>query len=111
MERLLVPDSGGSLTKSKDEIRASRKINFLVPLLSWNSRTKIDYLLPVRAFGGEAVMTTAPLNRRLLAILAVDVVGYSRLMDQDESGTIARLQTVRTEVISLCPSSEPRTSI
>jgi adenylate cyclase len=56
-------------------------------------------------------MTTAPLNRRLLAILAVDVVGYSRLMDQDESGTIARLQTLRTEVISLCPSSEPRTSI
>src|SRR5687768_3431927 len=44
-------------------------------------------------------MTAAPLNRRLLAILAADVVGYSRLMDQDEPGTIARLKMVRTEVL------------
>ena len=43
-------------------------------------------------------MTAAPLDRRLLAILAADVVGYSRLMDADEPGTIARLKAVRTEV-------------
>jgi class 3 adenylate cyclase len=28
-------------------------------------------------------------RRRLAAILAVDVVGYSRLMEQDEAGTLA----------------------
>ena len=35
-------------------------------------------------------------QRRLAAIMAVDVVGYSRLMGQDESGTLARLKVART---------------
>jgi adenylate cyclase len=38
-------------------------------------------------------------QRRLAAILAADVAGYSRLMSADESGTLARLKTLRTEVI------------
>ena len=38
-------------------------------------------------------------ERRLAAILAADVVGYSRLMEQDEAGTLARLKTVRLELI------------
>jgi adenylate cyclase len=38
-------------------------------------------------------------ERRLAAILATDVVGYSRLMEVDETGTLARLKTVRLEVI------------
>jgi adenylate cyclase len=40
-------------------------------------------------------------ERRLAAILAADVVGYSRLMGQDEAGTLARLQTLRRELIDL----------
>jgi TolB-like protein/class 3 adenylate cyclase/Tfp pilus assembly protein PilF len=36
-------------------------------------------------------------QRRLAAILAADVVGYSRLMGRDESGTLARLRVHRTE--------------
>src|SRR5712671_6674684 len=36
-------------------------------------------------------------QRRLAAILAGDVVGYSRLMGRDESGTLARLREHRTE--------------
>jgi TolB-like protein/class 3 adenylate cyclase len=35
--------------------------------------------------------------RRLAAILAADVVGYSRLMGRDESGTLTRLKVHRTE--------------
>jgi hypothetical protein len=31
-------------------------------------------------------------QRRLAAILAADVVGYSRLMEADEEGTLHRLQ-------------------
>ena len=31
-------------------------------------------------------------QRKLAAILAADVVGYSRLMGRDESGTLARLR-------------------
>jgi TolB-like protein/class 3 adenylate cyclase len=38
-------------------------------------------------------------QRRLAAILAADVVGYSRLMGQDETGTLAALKCVRTELI------------
>ena len=38
-------------------------------------------------------------QRRLAAILAADVAGYSRLMAADESGTLARLKQLRTEVI------------
>jgi len=36
-------------------------------------------------------------QRRLAAILAADVVGYSRLMEQDEAGTLAVLKSRRKE--------------
>jgi adenylate cyclase len=38
-------------------------------------------------------------ERRLAAVLAADMVGYSRLMEVDESGTLARLKTHRLELI------------
>ena len=38
-------------------------------------------------------------ERKLAAILAADVVGYSRLMGQDEAGTLARLKAHRHELI------------
>lgn len=39
------------------------------------------------------------MERRLAAILAADVAGYSRLMSLDESGTLAKLQAHRSELI------------
>ena len=39
------------------------------------------------------------MERRLTAILAADVVGYSRLMGADEVGTLAELKRIRAEVI------------
>jgi len=38
-------------------------------------------------------------TRRLAAILAADVVGYSRLVSADEAGALARLATLRREII------------
>jgi class 3 adenylate cyclase len=38
-------------------------------------------------------------ERRLAAILAADVVGYSRLMERDERGTLARLKAFRAELV------------
>jgi adenylate cyclase len=38
-------------------------------------------------------------ERRLAAVVAADVVGYSRLMEADETGTLARLKTHRIELI------------
>ena len=39
------------------------------------------------------------MERRLAAILAADVVGYSRLIRADEEGTIAALKTLRADLI------------
>ena len=44
-------------------------------------------------------MAGARVERRLAAILAADVVGYSRLMEADEAGTFARLKELRRELI------------
>ena len=38
-------------------------------------------------------------RRRLAAILAADVVGYSRLMQADETGTLAALKSRRAEIL------------
>ena len=37
-------------------------------------------------------------TRRLAAILAADVAGYSRLMGADEEGTLAALKAIRREL-------------
>jgi adenylate cyclase len=44
-------------------------------------------------------MVTATSTRRLAAILAADVAGYSRLMGADEEGTLNRLKAHRRELI------------
>jgi class 3 adenylate cyclase len=38
-------------------------------------------------------------QRRLAAIVSADVVGYSRLMGHDETGTFAALRAIRRELI------------
>ena len=43
-------------------------------------------------------MTGERIVRRLAAIVAADVVGYSRLMGADEAGTLARLAALRREI-------------
>jgi TolB-like protein/class 3 adenylate cyclase/Flp pilus assembly protein TadD len=45
--------------------------------------------------GGDTPLTRE--QRRLAAIVAADVVGYSRLMGRDESGTVARLREHRKQ--------------
>ncbi|MFK4661246.1 adenylate/guanylate cyclase domain-containing protein [Bradyrhizobium ottawaense] len=44
-------------------------------------------------------MADATVQRRLAAILAADVAGFSALMERDEEGTYARIGTLRREVI------------
>ena len=46
-------------------------------------------------------MANPRVERRLAAILAADVAGYSRLMGADEEGTLAALKAYRREVIDL----------
>ena len=44
-------------------------------------------------------MAQGELIRRLAAIVVADIAGYSRLMEVDEAGTLARLQQLREEII------------
>ncbi len=44
-------------------------------------------------------MAERRVQRRLAAILAADVVGYSRMMREDETGTLAQLKTLRKELL------------
>ena len=44
-------------------------------------------------------MTVERVERRLAAVLAADVAGYSRLMGADEEGTLARLKEVRKTLV------------
>jgi TolB-like protein/class 3 adenylate cyclase len=47
----------------------------------------------------SAALATERVERKLAAILAADVAGYSRLMGADEEGTLARLKEHRRELI------------
>ncbi len=44
-------------------------------------------------------MAQERVERRLAAILATDMVGYSRLIEVDEEGTVARQKAHRSEFI------------
>jgi TolB-like protein/class 3 adenylate cyclase/Tfp pilus assembly protein PilF len=56
------------------------------------------YSVEKRTFGAVKRMSGERVERRLAAILAVDVAGYSRLMGEDEEGTLAALRAVRREL-------------
>ena len=44
-------------------------------------------------------MAEPRVDRRLAAILCADVVGYSRLIEQDETGTVGALKNLRRDII------------
>src|SRR5215813_5944995 len=48
---------------------------------------------------GSAALATGRVERRLAAILAADVAGYSRLMGADEEGTHERLKAHRRGLV------------
>src|SRR4026209_357024 len=53
---------------------------------------------PIRHAGQRWHSTEIAMERKLAAILAVDVVGYSALMEIDEAGTFDRLKASRKEL-------------
>ena len=56
-------------------------------------------MIPSAHAGWEHRLATERVERKLAAILAADVAGYSRLMGADEEGTLARLKAHRRELI------------
>lgn len=47
----------------------------------------------------EGTLASDRVERRLAAVLAADVAGYSRLMGADEEGTLARLKAARKAIV------------
>src|ERR1700684_2024369 len=45
------------------------------------------------------ILNSERVDRRLAAVLAADVAGYSRLMGLNEEGTLARLKAIRKAVV------------
>jgi adenylate cyclase len=71
---------------------AARGYRFVAPV------TRVEHaasspMLPRATYEGTSA------TRRLIAILAADVAGYSRLMGADEEGTLNRLKTHRRELV------------
>ena len=60
---------------------------------------KRGYLLAAEVTPAESTAPTPRVERRLAAILAADVVGYSRLIEQDEAGTLAAIKGLREQAI------------
>ena len=53
-------------------------------------------------------MPGQPVERKLAAIFAADIAGYSRLMARDEIGTLARLKACRAIIDGLIASHRGR---
>jgi class 3 adenylate cyclase len=51
--------------------------------------------------GGSTGVAQQKVERRLAAILAADVVGYSRLTGADEERTLTRLKTLRPGIFAM----------
>src|SRR5215471_615624 len=54
-----------------------------------------------RTPGAEHTLGAESMQRRLIAILAADVVGYSRLMGAHEEVTLSTLKAIRREIVDL----------
>jgi adenylate cyclase len=50
--------------------------------------------------GGDA-MNTKDFKRKLTAVFSADVAGYSRLMGEDEAGTVRTLEEYKEVMFSL----------
>ena len=55
-------------------------------------------------------MNNVGTNRRLAAILAADVVGYSSMMEDDEAGTLTALNFDDEHNVYICPHGKPQMS-
>ena len=44
-------------------------------------------------------MPVTRVERRLAAIMATDIVGYSRMVEADEARTLAAIRSLRSEIV------------
>jgi class 3 adenylate cyclase len=66
------------------------------------------YAIGLYSTRGGAEVPETPVERKLAAIFAADIAGYSRLMARDEVGTLARLKACRVIIDELIASHRGR---
>ena len=71
----------------------------IVVALAWQSFAACAKIALANLGPGEGPVEERGVERKLAAILAADMVGYSRLMERDETGTITRQKVHRQELI------------
>jgi adenylate cyclase len=64
------------------------------PALAFTQPSALSKIPP-----GSTSRTDVRVERRIAAIMAADVVGYSRLMEQDEAGTLVRLKSLHNAIV------------
>src|ERR1051325_8577891 len=87
-----------------EKVREAQPASHLAALIGVQDRRKLTSRVSRRSNSdvspsGEDALSGERVERRLTAILAADVAGYSRLMGEDEAGTLTRLKTLRRELI------------
>lgn len=68
------------------------------PIMLGKCKTTPTQMLKLKGSRSAEPSSREPAIRRLAAILAADVVGYSRMMGEDEGGTLAALKACRREL-------------
>lgn len=66
---------------------------------AWQSTPRGLRNYPAGPQSGGCSLTGARVERRLAAIMAPDIVGYSRLIDADEAATLSSIKTLRADVV------------
>jgi class 3 adenylate cyclase len=64
-----------------------------------DTQDSFDAWIPAGRSGSLLAKEPSVMERRLSAILAADVVGYARLMEDDEVGTLERLKALREDLL------------
>jgi hypothetical protein len=72
----------------------------------WLHSTQSRHSRLVSLCGASCVRGTMTEIRKIAAIPAADVVGFSRMASADEDGTLARLRTLRSELIDPTVASQ-----
>ena len=82
-------------------MKANRKIAGFALEVGRDRGARLTSTIPGRVFMVNRPSAEAPdgETRKLAAILVSDVVGYSRLAGADEERTLARLRTLRSDLI------------
>jgi len=68
------------------------------PVMLGKHKTTPSEMLQLKGSRPSEPSSREPAIRRLAAILAADVVGYSRMMGEDEAGTLSALKACRREL-------------